>query len=171
MAKNKSKITLRTILGDLLSGIDKHFNGQSLIIKGVSVKSNDLEARWQTYLAAVTDADTARAAWLGKVDVVNKLLPGIRSDIVGVHDYVRVMFGPANPALADFGMSPERGVATRTVAEKAAAIGKSLATSFVRHTLGPKQMAALHGSAPTASPSPVPAAPATPAVMKPGNQS
>ncbi len=164
MAKsNDSKTTIRTTLSKLLAGVDKHFNGQTLIINGVRVKAEDLDARWQAYLAAVTDADTARAQWLGKVDVVNNLAPGIRSDIVGVHDFVRVQVGPSSPTLDDFGMTPWRAAtAQRTVAEKAQSIAKSLAARVVRHTLGSKQKAALHGSAPSA--------PATPTAAKPGNQ-
>jgi len=167
--KNDSKVTFRTIIQQLLAGMDKHFAGKALTINGVSVKPDDLAAKWDAYLAAVADADATRALWLGKIDAANKLEPEIRAEVNAAHDFVRGTFGAASATLDDFGMTPRRPAAVkRTVASKAEAIEKSLATRVVRHTLGSKQKAALHASAPTATPA-APAAAATPTVVKPGS--
>ncbi len=167
---NSSKVTVRSTLLKLISGFDEHFAGQTLVLNGVSGKPADFATRWQAYIAAEDAADVAKAAWLGKVDAAKQLAATVAPEVIAAHSFVRSVFGTASPALADFGMTARRVTDNRTVAEKTQAVEKALATRQVRHTMGPKQKAAIHGSVPAAPAAPaLPSTAATPAVVKGGS--
>ncbi len=77
---------------------------------------------------------------------------------------VQSMFSESPDTLATFGLTAPK-VATKTVATKSSAVAKSKATRAARHTMGPKQKAAIHGTpASASSDSPVSPGPAPQAI-------
>jgi hypothetical protein len=66
---------------------------------------------------------------------------------------VQGMFSESPDTLAAFGLQPIK-VGTRTVATKATAVDKTLATREARHTMGTKQKKNIHGTPPSATTAP-----------------
>ncbi len=124
-------------------------------LNGSSVKTEDFTAKLQGILSASDAADAAKAVWVAKLAAAREQSAAAEPDIVAAHSYVLAVFGAKSTTLADFGL-PRRSTA-RTLAAKQQAVAKSLATRDARHTMGPRQKAAIHGTVPTA---PAPAAPA-----------
>ena len=63
---------------------------------------------------------------------------------------IKVLLGPESPSLVDFGITPNKPRRASTLAEKTEAAAKGKATRVARHTMGPKQKAAIHGEVPEA---------------------
>jgi hypothetical protein len=153
MSKSNRSVLARIPL--LVSAIEKYFQGQTLTLNGVNITAADLIAALQAYAAALTSSTATRAQWADAVKAARTQAVTGDNLILGLEDYVRVMYGNTNAVLTAFGMTPHEP-GKKTVAVKQEAIEKSLATRVARHTTGPKQKAKVHGE--------VPPAPVTPEV-------
>ncbi len=150
---------------ELIGGLKQHCAGQTLTLRGVPVKADDIITQLEAVAAALAAVPPARSALADKVKVVNDLLPAANAQMVVVHEYVQLMFGNSSTTLGDFGLAP-RAKGKKSIAVKAGAIEKSAATREARHTMGSKQKAQIHGAAsaepePTAPAAPTPAWPVT----------
>jgi hypothetical protein len=96
---------------------------------------------------------SARAAWLALSKANAAKIAAANAMIVGLHTCLRNMYGDSSPTLVDFGMKP-KAVKARTGAAKVTAAQKAAATRLARHTLGPRQKAAIKGAAPAPAPAP-----------------
>ena len=98
----------------------------------------------------------ARVDWHDAVKKQDAELASTDEFVAGLVLVVRGMYAGAPAILADFGQTP-RKVTALTAQQKAEAALKRAATRVARHTMGPKQKAAIKGTVPA----PVNAAPAT----------
>jgi hypothetical protein len=177
MSTNRSPNASLPLVQNLISGTAKHFStASSLAFGGATYTVASLTALLQSFVTLVNAVSVARAAYKAQLVAVRAQMPAL---LVVVHAYVqfiRATYGNSPDTLADFGLSPRKTAAPKTVAEKAAAVAQNLATRAARHTLGPKAKAAIKGtvSAPQGTstgeagsvtngqaPAPVTAAPAT----------
>jgi hypothetical protein len=140
-----SKGNMIVLVQKLLAGLDKHYAGQSLVINGTTVSVAEIGTKLQGYLTQVSTADATKTLWQQQLQSARETEPDIDATVVSIHGIIRGNLGAANPALADFGMTP-RGPSKRTSEEKAATAQKSLATRAARHTTGPKAKKAIHGT-------------------------
>ncbi len=98
----------------------------------------------ETQGAAARAAESAAKAQVEVVDAtVADMLPLLSS----LRGQIRAEFGKASVTVEDFGMSPLKPAA-RSLGSRVEAVAKSLATRVERHTLGKRQKAAVHGTAP-----------------------
>jgi hypothetical protein len=90
------------------------------------------------YLTVVAAVGPAAVAYHQAVQSVKSQTKQVQQLVTGLSQALRYLFGKGSPELAQFGVSS--GVTSKpSVATKAQAIGKTLATRAVRHTLGKKQ--------------------------------
>jgi hypothetical protein len=150
-----SKGNFILVVQKLLAGLDKHYAGQSLTINGTPTAVTEIGTELEAYLASMSTADATNTLWKQQLKAARANEPRLEAMVTAIHAVVRGNLGISNPALADFGMKP-RTPSKRTSQEKAETAQKSLATRVARHTTGPKQKKAIHGTVP-ASPRPAPA--------------
>jgi hypothetical protein len=131
----------------MVSGVEKHFAGQTLVLNGVSMTAdavvtllNSLPPKMATSLASQTAAKTDIAAANATAAEIQPVMSALRG-------LVRVQFGASSPVVEDFGMKPLTR-RTPTVATKVEAVQKTLATRADRKTMGKRQKAAIHGTVP-----------------------
>jgi hypothetical protein len=89
--------------------------------------------------------------------------------VSGLRQALLLMFAGQPQVLADLGIEPRKAPASRTSAQKQAAVKRALTTRELRHTMGPKKRAAIQAppvpvEPATAQVTPEPAAPTPPAV-------
>ena len=173
----KNKTTRANLIRQVKAGLTKYFASTPLVLAGTTYKP----AALQTFLQADVDANdastAARANWLNTVKVAKSTDAETTPVLRAIQSQVMAQYSEAPNAdtvLADFGYSP-RKKATKTVAEKTAAVAQAKATREARGTKGPKAKAKIKGvvapaisaepsqavnttPAPAAAPAPVPAA-------------
>ncbi len=144
----------------LIAGLAKHSSTvPSLVIGGTSFTTAAIIGLLQARLATGSAVLTTRASWESAVQTDRDERTKTQQFVSGVRQAVQVAFAGSIDQLADFGLKP-RKVTTRTPDEKAAAVAKAKATRAARHTMGPKQKAAIKGTVPATAPATPPAAPA-----------
>jgi hypothetical protein len=159
MSRTGSKLLIAEIM-QMIAGLQKYFAGQTLVLAGESVKVDDLIKEFTAFAAQLNSANAAHLAWLAQVKALDETTDTeINPRFVTLHRFLEGRFGMASASLGDFGMKPRKARA-RTAAQKAATAQKSAATRTARHTLGPRQKAAIHGTA--AAPAPAPTEPEAP---------
>jgi hypothetical protein len=137
----------------LSAGIRQYLSGKILTLAGKTITADDLLKEIDGYVAQLNTTDAAHANWIAEVRATAALeAAAIDPDLEAFESYLRGLYGASSQTLVSFGLAP-RKPRTRTVAEKAETAAKSAATRVARHTLGPRQKAAIHGVAP-ASPEP-----------------
>jgi hypothetical protein len=160
MSKRVSKQYVIGRMQRLSAGLRQHLSGQLLTLAGQSVKVEDVLDELDGYVGQLNTTDAAHANWLAEVKATQVLEDGkINPRVAALENYLRSLYGASSQTLDSFGMTP-RKVRARTVRAKAESAAKSAATRVARHTLGPRQKAAIHGvvappseTAPPATPS------------------
>jgi hypothetical protein len=137
----------------LVAAIKKYLAGKTLVLNGVTITAEELINSLLAYAAALTTSNEVHAQWGDTVAAARKLEPTANTQILGLENYVRMMYGNAKAVLGAFGMAP-RKVAKRSAATQAEANERSLATRVARHTVGPKEKAKIHGEVPPAPQTP-----------------
>ena len=156
MTTDNNKPSRQNRLRKIVAGVQKHMPNLGIItLGGAPIAMADVLREIQEDIAASDAADKAHADWLAQVQVQNdkheKLAPLLRR----LKQFVLLQVGDTQDAsgeLADFGYAP-RKTPVKTVATKAAAIQKNLATRAARHTMGSQQKKKVTGES-AASPSP-----------------
>jgi hypothetical protein len=149
----------------LIAGIGKYFAGvTTLTLAGTAYAPSALVKLLEELVSAINAAVAARTAAhdavlaaSAKSAAVDPVIAALRSYLLGVYSDAKT--------LADFGLAPRKPRRAPTQQEGAAAAAKRLATRAARHTLGKRQKASVHGTAP--EPAPVVAPPPAPAVTPP----
>jgi hypothetical protein len=160
--KNLNKTTRAELIRKVQAGLSKHFPKGTLVLAGTSYTPAALQKLLQGDIDASDASTQARAQWLDAVKVAHSTAASIDPVLRAISAQVQSQHGEAANAetvLADFGYTPRRKV-IKTVAVKAAAAAKSLATREARHTMGPRQKAKVVGVVPSAD-----APPATASVV------
>jgi hypothetical protein len=152
---NTNRPTVQVRNAQFVSGITKRLQGvSSLAIAGKTYTPAELVALFQSLDAKLAEVNTAEAKLRDAWAAYRSLSKEIAPIIIGFRHALRNLFGAQSEVLSDFGLSaPKRS--KPTVETQAAAVKKRLATREARHTMGPKQKAAITGA-------PAPAAPSTP---------
>jgi hypothetical protein len=147
---NRSTVQLRN--AQFVSGINKRLQGvSSLAIAGKTYTPAELVALFESFDAKLAEVNAAEAKLRDAWAAYRSLSKEIAPIILGFQHVVRNIFGDQSEMLSDFGIAA-RTRSKPTVETQAAAVQKRLATREARHTLGPKQKAAIKGA-------PVPAPP------------
>ena len=150
MAQNK--VGLGSLEESVVTALSKLVPDASLPFAGKPVASKDLQTQLQAHVAAMKSVDDARARFSQLVAIEESQRAVIGPVLSGIRTYAAAQYGEKSPEFASFGFKPRR-IPERTVASKAAAVEKRLATRVARHTMGKRQRAAIHGVMPTNPPS------------------
>jgi hypothetical protein len=164
-----NRATLQNRCRNAISGVKKDLSSVTTItLEGVDYTPTTLIALLQSDIDLGDATVTARAAWLLAVQKERAKHALIIGVLTALKAYVIQKFGSgAVDTQADFGFSPKKTV-VKTVATKAEAATKALATRQARHTMGSEQKKAVHGVLPAAAPiSPATTTTPTPAVTPP----
>jgi hypothetical protein len=121
----------------------------TLTVGAQSFAPADVAAILQGLVASSQAVQTAAAAWAAAVRADRTQRAQAAPLVKAFKRVVQGMFPDSVDTLAVFGLQPVK-VGTRTVATKAGAIDKSLATRKARHTMGKVQKADIHGTPPNA---------------------
>ncbi len=157
----------------MLVGIQQYLSTFPTITVGKqSFKPTDLVTVLQDRIANSQAVQTATAARSAAVKMDRDHRTQTAPAVGALKRVVQGMFPGSPDILAVFGLQPLKA-GTRTVATKAAAVEKTLATRAARHTMGPKQKEGIKGTLPSAStgsaatPAPVTEPVVTPAPVPP----
>jgi hypothetical protein len=135
----------------LSHGITQHINAP-VTLGNQAVTPQQMLAVFQAVAQTNTDLDAARSVAKAKLQARNTALAVARKLALALEAYLVVTYGKDNPVLADFGIVVQQAL-PKTPEVKALAAAKAKATRAARHTMGPRQKAAIHGEvAPVATP-------------------
>jgi hypothetical protein len=160
----KSTFTAQ-VLG-YITGINKHYAGQTLLLNGQSVTAAQLVTLFQSVADAETaakQADTSRTAAVAKATTAMQQAQPMAKAFKAT---VLAAFGADPTTLADFELTPPK-VREISPATKAAAAQKAAATRKALGTKGSKQKAEAKKALATASSPATPPPAATPAPTTP----
>ena len=155
MTTPSNKTALKAEELQIIAGLQKNTATlTNLVVQGKPVSVPQAIATLQARVNAITAAQSAKVAWTDAVQQQDQQLTSTNGFVESLVTVIRGMFAGAPSALADFGQVP-RKVTVLTTAEKQAAAVKAAATRKARHTMGPKQKAAITGAtAPVAAEAP-----------------
>jgi hypothetical protein len=147
----------------LVAGLIEHAPAvPSLLIAGAWITNRDMVARVQAQLDTAQLAQSTRATWMAAVQAERVERARTKKFVSSLRQALLAAFGEQVDTLADFGLTPHKQH-VRTPEEKLAVAAKGSATRAARHTLGPKQRAAIKGTpVPTAEQPTTAVAPAEP---------
>jgi hypothetical protein len=160
MGRQSAKLLYAEIL-KTIAAVQKHYAGQTLMLGGTSVTAAAFVAELTAVAAQMGSVETARQAWLAESKALDTTLSTTTEPkLVQLHRIVQGQFGLDGQALVDFGLKPLTG-RKRTAQQVVATAEKAAATRTARHTTGPRQKKAIHGTVTPPEPTP-PAPTATP---------
>lgn len=119
-------------------------NTTSVLINNVTFTLPELLAKLSGYHAtydAAAKAETARAAAVQEREAVMVEAAAL---VAGARTVIKGMLGRHNPALSNFGITPDKEPTPLTAEQKVARAAKAKATRVARHTMGKKQKAKIH---------------------------
>jgi len=141
----------------LIAGIPKRMQNAQILVNGTTLTASAAVALLQGRVTAATNVGATKAAYQAAVKAADAAESATAATVSGIVEVIYVAFGDDPSALADFGL-PVRKKGVMTPAQRIAAEAKAKATRAARHTMGPKQKAAITGTAPVTG---APAAAAT----------
>jgi hypothetical protein len=143
--KSRSAETHADLL--LMEGLAKHEAAlPSMVIGGKLRSSKDIATIVKTRVDASRAAVSNRAAWLASIQTEDETRVQTAALVSGLRKCVLVAFADQVDVLADFGLTP-RKERVDTPEAKRVATERAKATRAARHTMGPKQKAAIKGEA------------------------
>ncbi len=147
----RSRLATETADQKMLVGIQQYVTKVPSIAVGTqSFTPTDLVTVLQERIASSQAVQTANAAWSAAVKADRDKRTQTAPVVGALKRVVQGMFPGSPDTLAVFGLQPLK-VGTKTVATKAAAVEKTLATRAARHTMGRKQKEGIKGTPPSAS--------------------
>ena len=146
MATNsKGKGQVVVLAKQLIAGTEKRLaKGTPVSFAGGSFTPDQITSELQSIVNLRTDVDAAKATARAKVAAETNAMPALRTFMSAYVSFIKVAYGTAPDALADFGITP-KARAQLTVEAKAAAAAKRKATRAARHTMGSKQRLGVKG--------------------------
>jgi hypothetical protein len=144
MSTSNSKKNVIVKMQRLSAGLRQYLSGQLLNLAGKSIKAEDMAKQLDGYVAQLASNDATKNAWTAQLEVTRVLEDTLDPQITALEKYLQSLYGPSSSTLGNYGLTPQKA-RTRTVKEKGEAIDKGAATRVARHTLGPRQKAAIHG--------------------------
>jgi translation initiation factor IF-2 len=166
---SNSRLVQETADQKLLDGTQQVLSKLTTMTVGSqSLAPADIVKIFQDRIASSQAVQTATAARSAAVKADRDKRTQTAPLVKAFKRVVQGMFSESPDTLAVFGLQPVKA-GTTTVATKAAAAQKAVATRVARHTMGKVQKKDIHGTPPsastgsTAAPAPAPAPVATPA--------
>jgi hypothetical protein len=160
-----NRIDQTTAEQTLIDGFNKHAAAiPGMMIGGVTLAPKDIVATLQSRIDSARAALSTKATWQTAIRTDRTLRDTTKTLVSGAKQGVLLAFAGKLDMLADFGLTP-RASAVRTPEQKIAAAAKARATRAARHTMGPKQKAAIKGTVSTTAPAP--AGPTAPTLAPP----
>jgi hypothetical protein len=144
----RRKISAEKTIGRMKTtagGLKQLLAHQTLILNGSPVQVDDLIAEIDGYVAQLGTTAMAYSMWLAEVQTTRTAETQLAVRLAALQTYLVATLGAGSQTLVHFGFEP-RKPPKRTVRAKAAAAVKSRATRAERHTIGPRQKAAIHGT-------------------------
>jgi hypothetical protein len=126
----------------------KFFGNQTLTINGSSFTPQQFKAKVDAYVALLESATAAKSAWSDQLTALDSAVSELDPLAARARGYVRDVYGLSSSKLSQFGLTP-RKLPARSAAQQIVVNEKSAATRTARHTVGPKQKKAIHGTAST----------------------
>jgi hypothetical protein len=153
-----SRLNRTSALQKLIDGLNKHqaaFGG--FMVNGAQVTTPQVVSKLGEIIATGLAVETTHASWQAavKADLAERV--NTAAFLSGVRQAILVAFHGQVDVLADFGLT-QRKPRVLTPQQKQAAAAKAKATRAARHTMGPKQKAAITGASAAAAAASVPAA-------------
>jgi hypothetical protein len=134
----------------LVGGLTQHASTvSSLLIAGTSYTTADIIGVLQARVATGNAVTSTRATWQAAVQADRDRQAQTQAFVSGLRQVLQVAFAGQIEALTDFGLVPPKPQPHRTPEQKALQAKKAAATRAARHTMGPKQKAAIKGKLPT----------------------
>jgi hypothetical protein len=93
-----------------------------------------------------TSVDDLGARFHAAVQLREERAPMVNAAVAEVNPAILALVGTKSSELTKFGLKPKKKPRALTVEERAAATAKLRATRAARHTMGPRQKAAIHGT-------------------------
>ncbi len=122
-------------------------------VHGTPTTEQQAEAVYQACLDTRTQLTNLRGQVAAALAARNTADAAMKAFDVGLEAWVAATFGPTSQAAVDFGYAKKQP-AKPTVAEKAAAAAKAVATRNARGVTGSKKRKAIQTPAPTTTPAP-----------------
>ncbi len=119
----------------------------SMLLVGAVVPTNDLVATLQSRIDARKTTESTRASWQTAVKAERDLEDKTKTVVSALKQSLLAAFAGDIETLTKFGLTSRRQHVP-TPDEKVAAAEKAKATRAARHTMGPKQRAAIKGVVP-----------------------
>lgn len=125
--------------------------GQTQIVAGGRVSTLDeVDAELEGYIEVFQTAEDAEAAAEVALRARNEIAKTARARYQVLRAAVKVALGRHSPNLPKAGIDPDKERGPMTLETKIDAAAKRTATRKARHTMGPKQKAAVTGETPEA---------------------
>lgn len=125
---------------------DNPLPGMTQIAAGGMVSTvAELIVEVQGYAALYKAAEDAAAAYDKALQAREVAAPAALDRLQQIRAALKGAIGKRNPDLLAFGITPDQEPAPLTVEQKLARAAKAKATRAARHTMGPKQKAAIKG--------------------------
>jgi hypothetical protein len=151
MVTSQSRLFSQTADQQMIVGIQQYLSKLTTMTVGSqSLAPADIVAIFQARVASSQAAQTANAARTAAVKADRDKRTQTAPVVKAFKRVVQGMYSESPEILAVFGLQPLR-VGTTTVATKAAAVEKTLATREARHTMGKVQKKDIKGTPPSAS--------------------
>ena len=120
--------------------------GMTQIAAGGTVSSvADLIIEIQSYANLYKAAEDAATTYEKAIQAREAAAPAALDRLQQIRAALKGAIGKRNPDLLAFGITPDQEPAPLTVEQKLARAAKAKATRAARHTMGPKQKAAIKG--------------------------
>jgi hypothetical protein len=143
----EAKATKRRGARNVLAGLAKHFEGQTLKLGGPTFSPEQLRAVFQGQLDAIAAVDTARAGLSVAVANERKAAKEAHWFARRLKMYVLALFGSsAAEELASFGWQAPKKPGPKTVMAKLEGAVKARSTRVARRTMGKRQRKKIRGS-------------------------
>jgi hypothetical protein len=134
----------RTKVSQMLAGLQSVIpDGSSVTVGGQAVAKTDLVTEMTQAIAAYQAADAAVSTTKGMRAQLNAQLPGFHKQYLDLKDGLVSSLGRGSPQLAQFGITAAKTAKPLTPTQKVVRTVKALNTRALRHTMGPRQKAAV----------------------------
>jgi hypothetical protein len=166
-----SKATALASVQALINGTNKRFPNGTFSIGNTTYTTAALVQLLESLAHAITAVNAAEATTADAVVARRGIEAKVNPVIRDYRRFLRVSFGTATEALADFGLTPPKARAPRTSEQKAAAAAKLRATRAARGTASKKQKATIKGKVTGVAITPIVEAAAAPPATTPATTS
>jgi hypothetical protein len=130
----------------LIAGIHKHLSSFDFIVDSKAETAAQVLAVLRRRVKLAEAVEEAHAALATAILASDEEATATTAFVRSIRQGILAMFANSPTILADFDMSVRKSPTPLTAAEQMLAVEKRAATRAARHTMGPVQKAAIHGT-------------------------